>query len=128
MLVFRPTSPIHFHPIFIPNHQPFPPLRPGLSLWQVPPCLYPLTFSSPSLPSFSLSGLHLLRHMTRLATVASLTLPPASPLTPPTSYLLPPYPSFRPGLSLRAVPLSLLGVSPSFELDKEWIHTYGWPA
>ena len=27
-----------------------------------------------------------------------------------------------------AVPLSLLGVSPSFELDKEWIHTYGWPA
>ena len=27
-----------------------------------------------------------------------------------------------------AVPLSLLGVSHSFELVKEWIHTYGWPA
>ena len=37
----------------------------------------PPTSSSPSLPSFSLSGFHLLRHMTRLATVASLTLPPA---------------------------------------------------
>ena len=66
---FRPTSPIHFHPIFIPNHQSSPPLRPGLSLWQVPPHPYPPTSSSPSLPSFSLSGFHLLRHMTRLATV-----------------------------------------------------------
>ena len=27
-----------------------------------------------------------------------------------------------------AVPLSQLGVSPSFEPDKEWIHTYGWLA
>ena len=32
-----PTLPILFHPIFIPNHRSTPHLRPGLSLWQVPP-------------------------------------------------------------------------------------------
>ena len=90
---FRPTSPIHFPPIFIPNHQSFPPLRPGLSLWQVPPHPHLPTSSSPSLPPLSLPGFHLLMHRTRLATVASLTLPPASPLIPPSSsYLLPPIP------------------------------------
>ena len=51
--------------------------------------------------------------MTRLATVASLPLPPASPRTPPSSYLLPPYPSFRPGLSLWQVPPDLPFNSPS---------------
>ena len=76
------------HPILI--HQSFPPLRPDLSLWQVPP--HP-TSSSPSLPLLSLPGFHILMHRTRLATVASLTFPPASPLIPPSSsYLLPPIP------------------------------------
>ena len=84
---FRPTSPIHFHPIFIPNHQSFPHSRPGLSLWQVPPHPYPPTSSSPSLPSFSLSGFPFLRHMTRFATVASLTLPHLSlPLKGPACH------------------------------------------
>ena len=80
----RPTSPIHFHPIFIPNHQSFPHLRPGLSLWQVPPLRYPPTPFSPSLPSLFSFCFHFPKHTTRLATIASLTLPPPSPLTLPT--------------------------------------------
>ena len=54
------------------HHTPLPlPFQwPGLSLWQVPP--YFLSIISPPFA-----------HMTRLATVASLTLPPASLLTPP---------------------------------------------
>ena len=128
---FRPTSPIHFHPIFIPNHQSFPPLRPGLSLWQVPPPPYPPTSSSPSLPSFSLSGFHLLRHMTRLATVASLTLPPASPPHPPHRHTYFPHthhsgPACHCGRS-RQIPLLTFPASPPF-----WIHIFNtlsllWP-
>ena len=78
---FRPTSPIHFPPILIPIHPSFPPLRPGLSLWQVPPHPHLPTSSSPSLPLLYLPGFHILMHKTRLATVASLTFPP-SPLIP----------------------------------------------
>ena len=61
----QPTPPIYFHPIFIPNHQASPHLRPGLSLWQVPPCnqhphstsilaLYPPQSSPPLRPGLSL--------------------------------------------------------------------------
>ena len=46
----QPTPPLHFYPIFIPTLV-FPLLRPGLSLWQVPPHQYPPTPFSPLLPS-----------------------------------------------------------------------------
>ena len=57
-----------------------------------PASSHPPTSSSSSLTSFSLPGFHLLRHRPRLATVASLTLPPASPLTPPHRHTYFPHP------------------------------------
>ena len=73
----------------LPIHPSFPPLRPGLSLWQVPPHPHPPTSSSPSLPLLDLPGFHILMHRTWLATVVSLIFQPAFPPLHPPLILIP---------------------------------------
>ena len=72
-----PTLPILFHPIFIPNHRSTPHLRPGLSLWQVPPYnQHPLSTSIPSLYPTPVTP----TVKARLVIVAGPALQPTPPL------------------------------------------------
>ena len=102
---FQPTSSIHFPPTFIPNHQSFPPLRPGLSLWQIPPLSHlPTSFLFIQFfdPAY---------HCGRSRLPHFHYLPSTSPCL---SLLRPPIPSHhRPGLSLWQVPPPPFTPSPS---------------
>ena len=82
----QPTSPTNFPPlILIPIHPSSPSLRPGLSLWQVPPHSSHFFLSITPPPFF-----YILTHMAWPVIVAGLAFQPASP--PSSSYLLPHHP------------------------------------
>ena len=122
----RPTPPIHFHPIFIPNHQSSPLLRPGLSLWQVPPHQYPPPPFSPLLPSLSFTCFHFSRRTTRLATIARLPLFTCFPPHPPSSY-----PLFGPACHCgrsRQIPLLTLPAPLPFWIPPSILCLYFGPA